>query len=107
MAKSEKATSKRFTTPPFVVSYPHVFTAQKMEDQPNSKPKFTVQAIWTPAKFSDKDKALWAAINKEVVAKVKEEFKVKGESRVEVQKALREKFDSAKMGIRNGKERAG
>lgn len=102
---AEKSEVKRFTTPPFVLSYPHIWEAQA-SDLPGAKPKFSCQAIWTPAKFTDKDKKLWAAINAEIVRVVKEKFKVQGATRAEVHKNLRDKFEGAKLGIRDGKARA-
>ena len=105
MADKAKKEVRRFTTPPFVISYPHIFEAQKM-DTPGAKAKFSCQAVWTPSKFTDKDKKLWNAIGAEVTKAINDKFKTKGANRVDAQKQLREKFDGAKMGIRNGAQRA-
>ncbi len=85
---------KRYVTPVFRASFPAVFTAESFE---GGAPKFGVSAVWTPAKFTDKEKALWAAIkdalNKEALAKFKKPWK--------------ELPANIKRGLRDGAEKAG
>lgn len=63
-AKDTKPKVARFTTPPFVLSFPNLFEprAQENEDGTKGKPKFGCAAIWTPEKFSDGDKLKYKAI---------------------------------------------
>jgi hypothetical protein len=66
MATKEKKTErKRFLTPPFVLSFPSLWVA-KAPEEGEGKPKFGATGIWTPAKFTDSDKKLWAAIRAEL-----------------------------------------
>lgn len=105
---ADKVEIKRFTTPPFVLSYPHIWKPQA-SNLPGAQPKYSCQAIWTPSKFSEKDKKLWAALNAEIFRVCTEQFKLKGpfKSRTEMHNALREKLgDNVKFGIRDGKQRA-
>lgn len=46
-------------TPVFRVSFPSVFEASSYE---GGAPKYSVCAVWEPAKFTAKDKALWDAM---------------------------------------------
>lgn len=62
MVTKSKAERVKLTTPPFRLSFPNVFEARAMGEDPNSKPKFGCSAIWTPAKFTDRDKVLWRAM---------------------------------------------
>lgn len=48
--------SKRVITPVFRVSFPSVFEAKSFD---GGAPKFSVSAVWDPAKFTAKEKALW------------------------------------------------
>lgn len=100
MAK-EKA--NRYITPPFVISYPHLFKAQKGLNK-EAEPKFSCQAIWTPKNFSEKDKKLWSNILKEVTSQLKSTFKVEGANRLEVQKAVLKKYPKAWIALRDGTE---
>lgn len=96
MAK-EKIERVKLTTPVFRVSFPNLFEARAIEGDPNSKPKFGTSAIWTLAKFSDKDKVLW----KKIMAELDKE------SRRKFGKAWKELPASIKRGIRNGDEKEG
>lgn len=60
MAKDSK---KVLMTPPFLVAFPSLFEKSSYDD---STPKYSVTAVWTPAKFSAQDKALWQAILREL-----------------------------------------
>lgn len=73
MAKDEKV--RKLITPPFRLSFPNLFVAKKNSDDPEAKPKFGCSAIWTPAKFTDRDKKLWQAILAELDRVSKETFK--------------------------------
>lgn len=104
----KKATKVRFTTPPFVISYPHLFVAQKASDDKNAKASYSCAAIWKPEAFSVADKKLWQTMNAEIVrvcnaAKWPGGAKCNAKNRAEVHKFLQEKFpQSAKTAIRNG-----
>lgn len=50
----------KLLTPPFRVSFPNVFEASSYD---GGTPKFSVCAVWEPAKFTPKDKALWKAMH--------------------------------------------
>jgi len=67
---------KRYVTPVFRVSFPNVFEARSVD---GGAPKFGVSAIWTPSKFTDKEKVLWKAIlgalNTEAQSRFKKKFK--------------------------------
>lgn len=102
--KGEDEKGKRLTTPPFVVSYPHLFKAQAGLNK-NQAPKFSLQAIFDPKLYtSDDDKKKWGAILREITSQLKEVFKVKGEKRLDVEKAVTEKFPKAWMALRKGTE---
>lgn len=78
--KSAKIERKKLITPVFRISFPNLFEARKADnDDPNSKPKFGCSAIWTPAKFTDKEKVQWKAIlsalNEEAVRVFKKDWK--------------------------------
>lgn len=104
---AETETVERFTTPPFVLSYPHVFKASKIKGAAaNAEAKFSCQAIWTPKNFGERDKKLWAKMIAKVCAELKREFKVTGANRKELQAAVREKYENAKFALRDGKARA-
>lgn len=49
----------KLLTPVFRVSFPSVFEASSYE---GGAPKFSVCAVWEPAKFTAKDKELWKAM---------------------------------------------
>jgi len=50
---------KRVTTPVFRVSFPAVFEAKAFDGGP---PKFSVSAVWDPAKFTKRERELWDAM---------------------------------------------
>lgn len=63
MAKSSNgifSNGAKLTTPVFRLSFPKFFVAEAMEE--GGSKKFGCQAIWTPAKFTAADKALWKAL---------------------------------------------
>jgi len=93
----------RFVTPPFVLSYPHLFKAQKGISK-DAAPQFSAQAIWEPSKFGEADKKLWVAIRRELCRQLKETFKVDGKNLTEMGKALTKKFPKAWIALRNGDE---
>lgn len=84
---------KRYKTPVFRVSFPHLFKAQAMD---GGEPKFSVSAVWTPSKFSDRDKKLWAEIKAALNEKSQEMFK----------KPWKELPANIKRGLRSGAEKA-
>ncbi len=88
---------RKYTTPVFRLSFPHLFVAQKMEGDDNSKPKYGCQAIWTPAKFTPREKELWRAILGALDAEAKKTFK----------RAWKELPSNIKRGLRNGNEKDG
>lgn len=102
MATKPKTKEKvaRFLTPVFRVSYPHLFKPTAMKDAPNAVPKYSVAALWTPSKFTDREKQLWSAILKALDAESMRAFKCS-------YKDLPKKKPNAKRGIRNGLEREG
>lgn len=110
MTDKAKPKHVRFTTPPFVLSYPHLFVAQKASDDKNAKASYSACAIWRPSTFSDADKKLWNAINAEIVrvcvaAKWPGGVKCVAKSRKEVHEFLQKKFpQSCKVAIRSGED---
>lgn len=83
----------RYKTPPFRLSFPALFEAQSFD---GGAPKYGCSAVWTPAKFTDKDKALWAAIQKAMDEESVKRFK----------KKIKDLPDNIKKGIRDGSEKA-
>lgn len=83
----------RYLTPVFRLSFPNLHEAKAMDEQ--SKPKFGCSAVWTPTKFSDKDKKLWQAIMKAVDDESVRTFK----------KHWKELPATIKRGIRKGEEK--
>ncbi len=93
-----KKKTKRFTTPVFRLSFPNLFTARRSdEDDPNSKPKFGCSAVWTPAKFTPREKELWRSIIGELNRVSKEAFK----------KEWKNLPDNIKRGLRDGAAKDG
>jgi hypothetical protein len=66
---------RKLITPPFRLSFPNLFVARKASDDPGAKPKYGCSAIWTPAKFTDRDKKLWNAILADLDRVSREAFK--------------------------------
>lgn len=99
MAKNAKLYSSKdkLITPVFRLSFPHMFEAQRMGDDPNSKPKFGTGAIWTPAKFTAHEKVLWQKILKELNAAAMHTFG----------KEWKKLPANIKRGLRNGAEKEG
>jgi hypothetical protein len=96
-SKSSKTKSVKLITPPFRVSFPHVFEAARMSDDATSKPKFNLQALWEPGKFTPDEKALWSAIGKEMDRQCLAAFK----------KRWKDLPANFKKGIRHGSEKDG
>lgn len=88
---------KKYTTPVFRLSFPHLFVAQKMSDDDNSTPKFGCQAIWTPSKFTPAEKEQWKKILSALDDASKAAFK----------KPWKELPANVKRGLRNGNEKEG
>jgi hypothetical protein len=95
--KSGKRELKKYITPVFRLSFPHLFVAQKMSDDDNSTPKFGCQAVWTPSKFTAREKELWRAILQGLDDESKRAFK----------KAWKDLPANFKKGLRNGNEKDG
>lgn len=83
---------KRYSTPPFRVSFPHLFRAQAMD---GGEPKFSVSAIWTPSKFTDRDKRLWKELQKALNEAAIAQFK----------KPLKDLPANVRRGLRDGAEK--
>lgn len=83
----------RYKTPPFRASFPSLFEPSSMDGGPL---KYGVSAVWTPSKFTERDKALWAAILKAVDEACMAKFK----------KKAKELPANYKKGIRDGAEKA-
>ncbi|MBR0876918.1 DUF2815 family protein [Bradyrhizobium liaoningense] len=94
---ADETKPKRFFTPVFRLSFPNLYVARKNEDDPNSKAKFGLSAVWTPAKFTPKDKELWLAIMKELNAVSVRDFKA----------PWKELPDNIKRGVRDGRAKSG
>jgi len=91
MAK-EKIERKKLITPVFRLSFPNLFEARKASDDPNAKPKFGCSAIWTPAKFTPKEKEQWRTILAELDKEARRVFN----------KPFKELPDNVRRGIRDG-----
>jgi hypothetical protein len=81
-----------FLTPVFRVSFPSVFV---MDSYGDGTPKYTLDAIWDPSKFTDKDKKLWAQLLAGMDEASLSKFK----------KKLKELPVTFHKGIRNGNEK--
>ncbi len=66
---------KRYLTPVFRLSFPHLFEPQQPMDGGKGKPKYGLTAVWDPAKFTTKDKKRWADIIGALDAESKSRFK--------------------------------
>lgn len=83
----------RYKTPPFRLSFPALFEAQSFD---GGAPKYGCSAVWTPDKFTDKDKVLWASILKAMDDASLAKFK----------KKVKDLPDNIKKGLRDGSEKA-
>lgn len=92
---TKKAKSEQFYTPPFVLSFPDALYVPKTGDFKNAKPKFSVQAIWTPANFTDADKVAWKKLLSEL----------NRVSLAKYGKPWKELPANIKKGLRNGNEK--
>jgi ssDNA-binding protein len=103
---ADKPKPNRFTTPPFVLSYPNLWKARKNKFNPNGDPRFSATAIWTPGEFGEKDKKQWSDIRQEVAKQLRELFKVEGKNLAECEAALLKKYPKASFAFRKGTEAA-
>lgn len=62
----------RIVTPPFRVSFPHVFEKNQYGD---NEPKYSIQMLWDPSKFTVKDKKAWKLIKERLNEVAEETFK--------------------------------
>lgn len=83
----------RYQTPVFRVSFPAMFKAESYD---GGEPKFGLSAVWTPSKFSDKEKVLWKKLLKALDDESKRAFK----------KAWADLPANIKRGLRDGAEKA-
>lgn len=86
---------KRYVTPVFRMSFPHLFEPQGFEGSAGP-PKYGLAAVWTPSKFSDSDKKRWRAM---LVA-------LDEESMSRFKKPLKDLPANIKRGLRDGAEKA-
>lgn len=84
----------RYSTPVFRVSFPELFVPSAMEE--GGPKKYGCSAVWTPSKFSDKEKVLWKAIKKALNDESLARFKL----------AFADLPANYKKGLRKGNERA-
>jgi hypothetical protein len=91
MATATKKREKvKLTTPVFRLSFPNLFEARASEE--GGKPKFGASAIWTPAKFTARDKVLWTKMLAELDAEAKARFG----------KAWKDLPEGVRRGLRDG-----
>lgn len=93
MADADKREVKKYVTPVFRGSFPAVFEAQSYDD---GEPKFGIAAVWTPAKFTEKEKDQWRTIMAALDEESQRVFKTK----------WKELPANVKRGIRDGAEKA-
>lgn len=84
---------KRYTTPPFRVSFPELWEAKAFD---GGKPKYGLSAVWTLTDFTDNDKKLWKTLMGALNEASLERFK----------KPLKELPVNIRRGIRDGAEKA-
>lgn len=96
MADTKKKERKRFTTPPFRISFPALWTPRQNEDG-EGKPKFGTTAIWKPSDFADNDKKRYQAILAELNARSLAAFG----------KEWKKLPDNIKRGLRDGAAKEG
>lgn len=85
---------KKYNTPVFRLSFPELFVAKQFGDNPTAK--FGCAAVWTPADFNSKEKALWRIITSAMNDASLDRFK----------KPLKELPSTYKRGIRDGDDKA-
>lgn len=83
---------KRYTTPVFRASFPQLAEAKGVD---GGEPKFGLSAIWTPSKFTEKEKGLWKTILKALDDESQRCFK----------KAYKALPGNVKKGLRKGDEK--
>lgn len=86
----------KLVTPVFRASFPNLFVPKAMEGQANSVPKYSVSAIFEPAKFNASEQARWQAILDLLDETSKEKFK----------KTVDQLPANHKRAIRDGSEKA-
>ena len=87
----------RFITPVFRLSFPNLFVARVSGDDPGAKPKFGCAAIWTPAKFTPREKELWLQIMRGLDAVSQKDF----------HSPWKELDENIRRGVRDGKAKRG
>jgi hypothetical protein len=98
MATDEKKKPTKLITPVFRLSFPNLFVARKGDnDDKDAKAKFGCAAIWTPAKFTPREKELWLAIMRGLDAESQRAF----------QSPWKELADNIRRGVRDGKAKKG
>lgn len=93
--KPAKRERVRLVTPPFVLSFPSLWTPRK-PDEGEGKPKFLATAIWTPGKMTDGEKGLYRALLAELDKEARAVFGT----------AWKELPDNVKRGLRDGRAKA-
>jgi hypothetical protein len=86
----------KFTTPVFRLSFPHLFVPQQPKSGSKGEPKYGLSAVWTPAKFTENEKALWKKILAALDAESKSRFK----------KPWKDLPANVKRGLRDGDEKS-
>ncbi len=84
---------KKYVTPVFRLSFPHLFEAKGFD---GSAPKYGLSAVWHPAKFTAGDKKRWKAMMQALDAESRSRFK----------KAWKDLPANFKRGVRDGAEKA-
>lgn len=92
MAKT-KFQGEKITTPAFRLSYPNLFEARAVDD---GIPKFGCSAVWTPEKFTPKEKDQWRALLGELDRAAREDFN----------SPWKDLPDNVKRGLRDGAAKA-
>ncbi len=85
---------KRYVTPVFRVSFPHLFEARQMTK--TDKPKFGLTAVWRPGDFSAADKKRWKVILGALDAESRARFKTR----------FKDLPANYRKGLRDGAEKA-
>ena len=84
---------KRLMTPPFRVSFPHVFQAASYN---GGEPRYSVQAVWEPATFNEAGKKLWKQLKTAMNEEAQNRFK----------KSISDFPANMHRGLRDGQEKA-
>lgn len=89
------AAVKRYVTPRFVLSFPHLFEKNKFGDNAGDG-KYTCSAVFRPSDFNDKEKKLWKELMAGLDGICMERFK----------KKWKDLPPNVKRGLRDGAEKA-